>query len=556
MIVSTGESAVGYIRVSDEELQGDNFSLPNQKHEIKRHGEENGYSIVRTFQDMDTGSELDRESLEELLDYIELHKVKVVVVYKFDRLGRGTVQTISKWLISQRGARVESATEANEDSPEARAMRGVMEVFSGYERETIIKRSKDGRKSRARMGNVMLTYAPYGYRIVRPDDKHTYLEIEEQEELIVLLIFRWYVYGDETGTMLSVAGIARKLTAMGVPTRGDTVAALGKQSPRGTWLPSVISRMLRKRIYLGVWKYNQNTVVGKKKLTKSKRTGKKYRQHILARNDPKEHISVDVPLIVDEMTWEAAQRRLEKNQTQNGGGGRPGKNFYLLRGIIRCDICKYSMFGNNREGTAWHEYRCAGKRQYKICDLPGFNGQRLDAKVWYWIVDLGKHPDRVDDILAGRKTTGDSLHKQELATIQAIEQLIAKKKRGRESIKELHAAGGISTAEATADLKRVDIEITEHETQRDKAAQRIKGVTYSEQQVTMIRNTMQLLRKIDNAQFDIKERRRILDLLEVKVRCTHENGRRYAEFRCIVDRRKVFIPGRGEADEELEDLVN
>lgn len=556
MVSLTGESAVGYIRVSDEELQGDNFSLPNQRHEIRRHAEERGYALVKVFQDMDTGSELDRESLEELLDYIELHKVKVVIVYKFDRLGRGTIQTISKWLVAERGARVESATEANEDTPEARAMRGVMEVFSGYERETIIRRSKDGRKSRARMGNVMLTYAPYGYRIVRPDEKHTYLEIEPAEEAIVILVYRWYVYGDENGTLLSVAGIARKLTAMGVPTRGDGVQALRKQSGKGTWVASVISRMLKKRLYLGIWKYNQTTVVGKKKLGMSAHTGKKYRQHILARTDPKEHISVDVPPIIDEITWEAAQRRIEKNLPRNGGAGRPGKHPYLLRGLIRCGVCHYSMFGNffHSKSTIWHEYRCAGKRHHKGCDLPGFNGQRLEAKIWAWVIELGKHPERVDEVLSGKKSTGDSRHKQELSAIQAIEQMIAKKQRSRDSIKELHQAGGISTAEAVTDLKKIDSEIAEHEAQRDKIAARLRGATYSEQQVAVIRATMDLLRHMGDpelsAEITLTEKRRILDLLETRVICTHEAGRRYAVFSCIVDSHKAFIPGRGEADED------
>lgn len=547
-IMNTVEPAVGYIRVSNEELQGNNFSLPEQTHSLKEYAAFHEYLLTKIFEDKDTGSELDRESLEELLEYIELHKIKVVIVYRFDRLGRGEVQAIAKYLIAQRGARVESATESNEDTPEGRAMRGMMSVFSGYERETIIKRTKDGRKSRARSGNVLLSSPPYGYKIIRPSDKQTYLEIDEKEGPIVVLIFRWYAYGDENGKMLSIAEICRQLTKMGVPTRGDISPHFVKESGRGTWLSSVVSRILRKTAYMGEWQYNEYTTVGKRKLTKSKRSGKKYRPHILKKTEAKERVAVKVPAIVDEATFYAVQRRISNNLPRNGGAGRPAKHFHLLRGLIRCGHCNYAMHGNHDPKGSWSEYRCSGKRHHKGCPLPGFNGKRLEAKVWEWLAELCRNPDRIDGLIEGRKADADKRHKQELATIKHIEQMIAEKQRARESIKALHAAQAITTEEAAIDLKRIAAEIGELEVQRDKAMSRVKGDVYTDDQIATIKEAFRALGRLSTAPLSPQQRRRTLELLEVKIRCYYEDERRYAHVECLIDHKRIAIAGRGEPE--------
>ena len=61
---------------------------------------------------------------------------------------------------------------------------------------------------------------PYGYKVVSEPHK-SWLEIDEEEAEIVRTVFDWYLRGDESGKPLSMNAIAKKLTNLGVPTRGD-----------------------------------------------------------------------------------------------------------------------------------------------------------------------------------------------------------------------------------------------------------------------------------------------------------------------------------------------
>src|SRR5205823_6291111 len=82
----------------------------------------------------------------------------------------------------------------------------------------------------------------------------TQLEINEEAEH-VRLIFVWYVYGDETGEPLSIKEIARRLTAMGAPTRRPNKKA------NGFWSITLIFDILRNETYIGKWYYHRTMCI-------------------------------------------------------------------------------------------------------------------------------------------------------------------------------------------------------------------------------------------------------------------------------------------------------
>ncbi len=94
---------------------------------------------------------------------------------------------------------------------------------AGDERRKFIKRSKEGKRGKARAGKPYCGgHVPYGYKVV-PDGngKGAYFEIAETEAEVVRLIFGWYTQGNGDGKPMGIRAIAGELKRMGIPTPGE-----------------------------------------------------------------------------------------------------------------------------------------------------------------------------------------------------------------------------------------------------------------------------------------------------------------------------------------------
>ena len=174
--------------------------------------------------------------------------------------------------------------------------------------------------------------------MVKNEEKFT-LELVEEETRIVELIFEWYLIGDETGKQLTLGKIAKKLTDMGIPTRGDTYKHVRKKRGYAQWNRKTIHRILKRDTYTGIWYYGKSGT-----------------------NEP---ISVNVPAIISHEVWEAAQERLEENQKKSS---RNMKNKYLLSKRITCGCCGYKMTGISRKykEKIFLYYRCPANQYIEL----------------------------------------------------------------------------------------------------------------------------------------------------------------------------------------------
>lgn len=135
-----------YVRTSTKDqnaqLQRDAMAkVPN----VKRHYEDVGVS----------GTLADREEWTKLLDRLE--EGDEVVVWKFDRIGRNTLNVLEAVkTITDKGATFRSLTEKIDTSgPMGTAMLTVMAAFGQLERDTIVERTRaglDAAKAQGRTG--------------------------------------------------------------------------------------------------------------------------------------------------------------------------------------------------------------------------------------------------------------------------------------------------------------------------------------------------------------------------------------------------------------------
>lgn len=133
---------LGYVRVSDDD-----------QNEALQRDALNDAGCERVYCDHGvSGAVADRKGLGELLE--ALRDGDTLVVWKFDRLGRSTVQLLLLFdELRQRGVRFVSTTQGiDTESFEGRIFFGQLALFAEYERELIRQRTKAGMSAAKRRG--------------------------------------------------------------------------------------------------------------------------------------------------------------------------------------------------------------------------------------------------------------------------------------------------------------------------------------------------------------------------------------------------------------------
>ena len=207
-------------------------------------------------------------------------------------------------------------------------------MIAEYERAKIAERYRRGKLFRSRAGEVLAWRTPYGYRR-QPRDAHgpARLVVFEPEAAIVRRIFDDAVLGGH-----SLREIIRRLAADQIP----------PPTGRGRlWRPSTLSNLLRNEAYIGRIYANRTEAVP------DPRPGKRSRQVPRPRED---WIAIAVPAIVDDQTFEAAGRVSRDNSQWSPRRAEPGQ--WLLRGLVKCGICRVGVNCHKRRGRngTWNRY--------------------------------------------------------------------------------------------------------------------------------------------------------------------------------------------------------
>ncbi|MBK6794807.1 MAG: recombinase family protein [Anaerolineales bacterium] len=105
-------------------------------------------------------------------------------------------------------------------------------------------------RAKARTGRVIGSRAPYGYDHVRDENgKIVNFEPLDEEAKIVKLIYEWYVNGDESGQRLSAGRIAKRLSAMCIPTPGETNPGYHRTRGSGMWHAYAVLSIIERETY-------------------------------------------------------------------------------------------------------------------------------------------------------------------------------------------------------------------------------------------------------------------------------------------------------------------
>lgn len=514
--------AVIYTRVSTE-IQGEGYSLPTQLAGCRDYAEQHGYLVDKEFEDLHTGTEIDRPGLNALLDFVRSAPVDAVIVYHIDRFSRNVAnQAILEMELAQRGTLVEYVLGGYDDTPEGEMMKMITGAIAQYENRQRAERSVRGRKGKARAGYVVLTdlRTPYGYDLVTEPHK-AWLVVNEVEAPVVRQMFAWARAGMPTYS------IARELSMFGILTRGDQRAGIPKQADRGMWSPSTVRSMLTNSVYKGEWVYFKTRQV--------KRNGRKTQQA----RPPDEHIPVPVPAIVDAATWEAVQQQLQRNKQYSR---RNAKRDYLLRGLVRCQ-CGRVWQGVYKSYLQRAYYRCPSgeERQWlQACTVEGgVRQERLEEAIWQAVEEKLLDADLLRTELAQQRAAVAEKRAAYTQRLKAIAAAAADTHRKLGILLDQVLVAGF-TSEVIEDRKRIlvgqlqDLQAEEARTQAMLDATTLDG--RQEQTVLDFAETVRSgLHDLEPA-----TKRQVLELLQVQVEVVSQTEFRVTALIPIADR--VEIP--------------
>jgi len=248
-----------------------------------------------------SGATLKRPGLDRLRDRAALAAVDCVVMPAPDRLARHYVhQMLVVDELTQRGCRVEFVDRPMDDNPHDHLLLQIRGAVAEYERTLIAERMRRGRQATLRSGQLWpWTRAPYGSLLDpdRPRDPSR-VRIAPVQAAVVEPMLAWYT---DVGQAPSLYQVAKRLSDAQIPT------------PRGSkrWHVASVRGMLRSPTYTGV-AYSGRTRPAPARRRKSalQPVGSGQSQQPA----PAEAwMAVPVPAIISEETFEAAQRRLDRN---------------------------------------------------------------------------------------------------------------------------------------------------------------------------------------------------------------------------------------------------
>ena len=347
-----------YERVSSED-QRERETIKTQTDELARHLERQDHvRFVGRYQDDGVSGVIplrERPAGRILFTDAAAGKIDEVWVLRLDRLGRDDIDPlIARQDLELLGVSVKSLVEGDLDP----FMFAIHVAVAAQERRSFLDRSMRGMDRAVHEGRYTGGIVAFGYRVEGekrnaqwvPDETPFWSDRSSAD--IVRMIYRWLEEG------WSCPRIAAELDQLGVPTaasrsgRGTRVKAT-----QARWRAGRIRNMVVNTVYRGEYRYG-------KRATRRK-----------------EIIVGQVPPLVSEELWQAAQDTLARNRI----AAKNTRRIYLLRTVMRCGRCDLTYVGTTSRGKTW--YRCNGKfiERGSIdgrCPNRGLDGSRVEPLIW------------------------------------------------------------------------------------------------------------------------------------------------------------------------------
>ena len=342
-----------YERLSrDDNLEGESYSIGNQKKLLTKIAKEKGYTnLVHFLDDGISGVTMDRPGFVDMIQQLEQGKAAAVFVKDLSRLGRNYIEVgrLTEEFFPEHDIRLVAVSDNIDTAEGDNELAPIRNLFNEWYARDISKKRRISNKIKGNAGEPM-GQPPYGY-MKDPDNPKRWIVDDEAAQVVK------HIYGmtlDGMGT----EQIAAQLEREGILTtraywlkKGVKRPGKGKQQPPTKWNSSTVTKILSLQEYCG-------------DILNFKTYSKSYKNKKRIENDRENWVvfkDVHEP-IIDRAVYEQVQQKrgkIRKLRTNNG-------EHNMFSGLLVCTDC----------GSNLHFHFNQGNPEIKYFNCSNYKGNR------------------------------------------------------------------------------------------------------------------------------------------------------------------------------------
>ena len=342
-----------YERLSrDDNLEGESYSIGNQKKLLTKVAKEKGYTnLVHFLDDGISGVTMDRPGFVDMIQQLEQGKAAAVFVKDLSRLGRNYIEVgrLTEEFFPEHDIRLVAVSDNIDTAEGDNELAPIRNLFNEWYARDISKKRRISNKIKGNAGEPM-GQPPYGY--MKDPDSPKHWIVDDEAAQVVKRIYGMTL--DGMGTEQIAAQLEREeiLTPRAYwLKKGVKRPGKGKQQPPTKWNSSTITKILSLQEYCG-------------DILNFKTYSKSYKNKKRIENDRENWVvfkDVHEP-IVDRAVWEQVQQKRGKVRKRRTNEGE--KN--MFSGLLVCADC-----GNNL-----HFHFNQGNPEIRYFNCSNYKGNR------------------------------------------------------------------------------------------------------------------------------------------------------------------------------------
>mgnify|MGYP001109402495 FL=1 len=327
-----------YERLSrDDNLEGESYSIGNQKKLLTKVAKEKGYTnLVHFLDDGISGVTMDRPGFNDMMEQLAAGKAAAVFVKDLSRLGRNYIEVgrLTEEFFPEHDIRLVAVSDNIDTAEGENELAPIRNLFNEWYARDISKKRRISNKIKGNAGEPMGP-PPYGYK-KDPDDPKRWV-VDEEAAQVVRRIFRMTVDGYGTEQIATILSEEKVLTPIAY-WREKGVNRPGKSKLRGPymWNSSTITHILSLQEYCG-------DILNFKTYSKSYKNKKR-----LANDRENWVIFQDVhdPIIERAVFEQVQQKRgkIRKRRTHEGERN-------MFSGLLVCADCGHNLHFHFNQGN-------------------------------------------------------------------------------------------------------------------------------------------------------------------------------------------------------------
>lgn len=346
------QRAALYSRLSRDDGmgEGESNSIVNQKQMLGQYAVEHGFEIVDYYVDDGwSGTNFERPDFKRMISDIEKDLIDIVIVKDLSRLGRNNamVALYTEMIFPDNDVRFIAINDNIDTTNGDNDIMPFKNVVNEFYAKDISKKIRSAYRVKALNGEFTAAFAPYGY-MKDSENKHRLIPDPNTAD-IVRRVFKLAADGVSPYKISMILRADKILIprAYFAETTGRYTTSYNKKYPYD-WCNSTITTILKNRVYLG-------------HMVNNKSTTKSYKNRKLVKLPESEWIEVKnthEPL-VDEMTWELAQKTIGKKKRPMRTG-----EIQIFSGLVKCSTCGCALTlakQNDRKGNG--NFACSTSRK-------------------------------------------------------------------------------------------------------------------------------------------------------------------------------------------------